>query len=534
LNIFIKTQNRITNAIPLKTFLSISNTLFVIYILVLLLLTLSHEPWRDEVSPWLQTKDSSWTDIIYRSQLELQSPLYFSILKLLHYISNDYLTFRIFAFLMSIGSAFLLKKLCNNSWKLLLLSLSNYYVIYEFAAIQRIYTLAIFVLLALLYSLRKNLATGTKISMFTKVLLVSLSLVSIWMMLLSALIFVRLLLHRRIPIYSTFNLTYFAIVFAHVLFLFLSDDRDWGISGSESSELISLDNFLSMFTAPIRSLIFIPDLSSSGWNTNILVVNSLGLAVTVLLSFLFYAILFFFALKVNHIALLWIFSICSLAILVGLGKQRHLGQLFLLICTIIFLENLLDKGQDRFKDVNWRALNVIFVFTLAANLLVSSVAIHREIFFRFSTSHSLTSDLLEKDLVVVQDSGKNSYLPFISTSNIEVFSVFGGNYSQVALLNRASRTIPDSALLSKEFLKVCRLIEPSRVLLFTDSETRVAFPRFAGRLLAQSGVAIVSNEGKRELWLIALGEMEVNKLCSEPYAEEFLSGLKTQVVKYGG
>ena len=500
----------------------------------MLFLTLSHEPWRDEVSPWLQTKDSSWTDIIYRSQLELQSPLYFSILKLLHYISNDYLTFRIFAFLMSIGSAFLLKKLCNNSWKLLLLSLSNYYVIYEFAAIQRIYTLAIFVLLAFLYSLKNNLATGTQISMYTKVLLISLSLVSIWMMFLSVFVFISLLLHKKISIYSTFNLTYFVIVFTHVLFLVISDDRDWGINGSDSSELISGDNFFAIFTAPIRSLIFIPDFSSSGWNTNVLVVNSPGVAVTLLLSLLFYAILFFFAFKINHIALFWIFSICSLAILVGLGKQRHLGQIFLLICTTIFLEKLLGKSQDGFTKMNLRALNLIFVFALMANLLVSSVAIHREILFRFSTSYSLTSVLLEKDLVIVQDSGKNSYLPLISASNIEVFSIFGGNYSQVALLNKASRAIPDTALLSKEFLKVCRLIEPSRVLLFTDSETRVIFPHFAGKLLAQSGVAIVGNEGKRELWLVALGEIEVNKLCSDPYAEKFLSGLKTQIVRYGG
>jgi hypothetical protein len=288
-----------------------------------------------------------------------------------------------------------------------------------------------------------------------------------------------------------------------------------------------------MFTAPIRSWIFIPESTKNGWNSNILFETSLGLGVTLFLACLFYALLLLYILKGNYIGILWFVSIGALAILVGLGKQRHLGQIFLLLVTIFFLEIFICKRQDTFFRMKSPVSGGFFLVFLMISLLAAPVSVLRDMKNEFTTSRHLYKFIEEDDLLIVQDSGKNTYLPLVLELNRDVFNLFGGNFSRESLLNKSSRSIPNDFELSRRFQEVCLSINPSRVLLFTDFETRRNFQRFRGELMARSRSAIVENEGKRELWLLAGRVSEVKKLCSDPYSSDFLSGIKTDAVVYG-
>ncbi len=496
-------------------------------------LLLSHESWRDEVSPWIQTQDSSWTDVVYRSQLELQSPFFFSVLKLLHFVSDDFWTYRLFLFILLIGTAFIIKSLCNNSWRLQILVYSNYYIVYEYAAIQRIYTVSLFFLMVFLFCLKRDLTYGRSISSLTKISILLLSIVSIWTLMLSLVILLTLIFYKVTPIFTRFILIHLTLTFAQLIFLLISKDRDWGVDSDNSKNLVNLDNLALIFTAPIRSLVFIPESTINGWNTNILYETSIGFAVTLFFALSFYAILLRHILRRNYIGVLWFLSISAFAILVGLGKQRHLGQIFLLIVTILFLEVFICKRQVNLFKMNSRFSSGIILALLLTSVIASPISILRDVKNEFTTSRSLYTLIEESDLLIVQDSGNNTHLPLVLALNREVFSIFGGGYTRESLLNKSSRSIPNDLELSRKFQEVCSKANPSRVLLFTDNESRKNFQEFTGKLVSRSNIAIVENEGKRELWLLAWRASDVKKLCSDPYSGEFLSKIKTKAVIYG-
>lgn len=504
------------------------------YVVLQILLLLTHESWRDEVSPWIQTQNSSWTDIVYRSQLELQSPVFFSVLKLLHFLTNEFWAYRIFLFLLTIGTAFIIKSLCNNSWRCELLIYSNYYIIYEFSAIQRIYTVSLFTLMTFLFCLRRDLSFRRSISSLTKFLLLLLSTISIWTLIISLLILLTLIFYKVIPIFTRYILIYLIVMFSQVLFLLISKDRDWGLNSDTSKNLVNLDNLTLIFTAPIRSVIFIPEPKINGWNSNILLESTIGFGVTIFLAIIFYTFLLLFILRGNYIGILWFLSISFLAILVGLGKQRHLGQIFLLLLTIVFLETFICKSKINFLEIKSRFSTGIFLVLLLFSLVVSSISITRDLRYEFTTARNLYTFIGEGDLLIVQDSGKNTHLPLVLKLNRNAFNLFGARYSRESLLNEISRTIPNDLELSRKFQEVCLSVSPSRVLLFTDMETRRSFQQFRGKLISRSQPAIVDNEGKRELWLLAWKTSEVKKLCSNPSSKEFLSRIKTKAVSYGG
>lgn len=513
--------------------ISVSNLTLYAYVSVQVTLLLSHESWRDEVSPWIQTQDSSWAEVFYKSQLELQSPFFFTVLKLLHFVSDDFWTYRVFLFLLSVSSAFIIKSLCNNSWKLQILIFSNYYIIYEYSTIQRIYTVSLFFLVVFMFCLKKNLSQGRYISTITKISLLLLNIVSIWTLILSLVILLTLIFRKVTPILTRFVLTHLILTFAQLIFLLISKDREWGVTGDNSRNLVNLDSFALIFTAPIRSLIFIPDSSINGWNTNILYQNSIGFAITLLSAFSFYILLLLYIFRKNYIGVLWFLSISTLAILVGLGKQRHLGQIFLLIATILFLEVIVCKRKVNLFPMKSRVSSGIFLTLLLISAVASPISILRDVKYEFTTSRSLFTYIEDDDLLIVQDSGKNTHLPLVLKLNKEVFNIFGGGYSRESLLNRSSRSIPNNMELARKFQDVCSQTDPSRVLFYTDFETRKYFQDFTGKLLFRSHYAIVENEGKRELWLLAESASGVKKLCSDARSGQFLSKIRTKPVIYG-
>lgn len=351
---------------------------------------------------------------------------------------------------------------------------------------------------------------------------------------LSALILLTLIFYKVIPFFTRFVLIYLTLMFTQLLLLFMSKDRDWGVDSDNSRNLVNLDNLVLIFTAPIRSVIFIPEYTINGWNTNILLETSIGFGLTIFLAILFYAMLLLFILKGNYIGILWFLSISALAILVGLGKQRHLGQIFLLVLTIVFLEIFICKSKVNFFRIKSRISTGILLILLLISLVVSPISIVRDVKYEFTTARNLYTFIEEGDLLIIQESGKNTHLPLVLELNREVFSLFGGSYSRESLLNKISRSIPNDLELSKKFQEVCLSVNPSRVLLFTDIETRRNFQQSMGKLMFRSQSAIVENEGKRELWLLAWGPSDVKKLCSNPYSSQFFSRIKTEAVSYGG
>ena len=134
---------------------------------------------------------------------------------------------------------------------------------------------------------------------------------------------------------------------------------------------------------------------------------------------------------------------------------------------------------------------------------------------------------------MVQDAGKYSYIPLIASSGIEVFSIVGGTWGRVGLLNRDSRVIPATHELNTNFLRLCEQITPKRILLFTDFETRKSFGKIDMKYLTRSGDAIVESEERKELWLLASGSTEIKKFCTNKTISPFFDNVNTNVVGYG-
>ena len=511
-----------------------SSLLFLFYVLSLGFLVLRHEPWRDEVSPWLQTKNATWAEVVYRSGLELQSPLFFSTLKLIQFVSDNYNAYRLFMFVISVATAFLLLKFFSKNSKILLLIFSNYYFVYEFAVIQRIYTLTLFLVVLTLVLIRRDVKHGDTPTSLTLVCFTLLSLISVWGLIFSLTILITMALRGALICSRNFVVFFGIISVSNILFLIFSTDRDWGVTTGDANRYLSLYTFSQLVTASLRSFVFLPSSQIHGWNSNLLFTASPVVYLSwVVVCSLIYLFLFNLSRKVDKVQLVFFFGLAILSFLVGLGKQRHLGQIVVFIFIWLIVGWILQDRLNLRFAFNPKMLNLILSFFLTLNLFQTAVTVIREVNYKFSTSADLSYFVKPDDLLIVQDSGKNTFLPLVIKSNFSVFNYYSASYEQVALLNQQSRSMPPLDRVVDRFELLCRKLSPNRILLFTDSDTLARVKKSELALVSVSGEAIVNNEGRRELWALAHGRDAIQVFCEKNQLNSFFIGLKVPIVGYG-
>jgi hypothetical protein len=257
------------------------------------------------------------------------------------------------------------------------------------------------------------------------------------------------------------------------------------------------------------------------------------MAITLFASLSLYLLLIYLSVKKDRFFLFWISSIGFLTVLVGLGKQRHLGQIPLLLATLHFLHSNLRGHKNNWIKNNLAWNQKFLAIALILFVVQVPMTLKRDFQNPFSTSSALAQRLDPNDLIIVQDSGKSTYLPMVLKAKVRVFTVFGGSFVNYSLLNTRSRTIPDLEKLQTSFNDVCNFLKPRRILLFTDPETRKYFSQLDGKLLFVSPTSIVSNEGGRELWLLANSSKEVDQFCTPDHVSNVMDGLKSKIVSYG-
>jgi hypothetical protein len=223
----------------------------------------------------------------------------------------------------------------------------------------------------------------------------------------------------------------------------------------------------------------------------------------------------------------------SLSFIVGLGKQRHLGQIFLLLFTWLTLRRILSTSTSPKFDFNGILVKKVLIGALFLNFVQVAPLIYRDAHFRFSSSSTLSKSINQTDLVIVQDSGKNTYLPLLLNINNNVFSPFGATWGRTALMNQRSRSVTSLEKQVSVFRTLCESTLYDRVVLFTDADTRAKFGNVNFSLISRSSRAMVETEEAKELWLLASGVEKVKNFCNTPNLTQVFSAIQTPIVAYG-
>ena len=475
-----------------------------------------HEPWRDEVSPWLLTYDADWLQVFYRSRLEIQSPIFLSFLKILHFISEAYLTYRVVTVFVSITTIFMVYWLCKKRTFLLIGFLSNYYLIYEYGWIQRIYTYEIFLLVTYLYFFKLEDPRGRRSKSLT--ILIIFSLVSIWSLFISFIICCLLIYRNHLQLKSKFVCAYSFVSFAHLIFIFYPSDRNWGVNSNSISSVLSLENFIAIANSLFRAVLVIPNNDFYFWNSSIFDQKIFGYTAALAIPFIAVSVAIYLLKNRSYFFIFILITIVPFVSVLSLGKQRHLGQIFILIIACTFL----SLATSRFSvfQPNYTYLIFILALIFSSQAYSTAIAVSRDLRSPFSSSAQLASFIEDGDLLIVQDRGVNSVLPLIAEKQIKFYNFFGETYSYGVELNSKTRISGTDG-----FYRVCISGNIKRIVLFTDEITKNFVVSEDLKLIHTTSNAIQESEGYRRLYLVAANRKQIARVCDNNVSINLLESL---------
>ena len=128
---------------------------FLAHLCISLLLLSFHEPWRDELQCWAIAREStSFADLLFKARYEGHPSAWYAVLYLITRFSDAFLAVRIFHFLLTSATAFLIlfKSPFSKIQKCLLIF--GYFFMYEYGVLTRNYAVAIFIFLLICFLLK--------------------------------------------------------------------------------------------------------------------------------------------------------------------------------------------------------------------------------------------------------------------------------------------------------------------------------------------------------------------------------------------
>lgn len=514
--------------------LKFRSLIFGIYSSILVFGQIHHTPWRDEVIPWSLTgSDTSFIEVLKYSNFEMHSPIFFIFLKVLHFISDNFSIFRIATIAINLIAVFMLLQIRKIPRVVLIVMSFNYYSLFEFAVIQRTYNYSFCLIVIICWALSRNLSNERP--RFGKLFWISailLALLSPWTPIFLLVTLCVLYKRKVIRIRSRESLILGLLTVFNFFFINLNLGRDWNISKGSISNNLNVMGLIEVFSAPMRALFILPKVNIHFWNTSI--IESIPFFIVIISAF-FYLLFIYYFLKVgNELKFFLIIAAGSTVLVssvVGFGKQRHLGQIFLLFELFVLLYYSLDFSQvSSFPKLPSYMHRMSFVFFPLLNIYPLVVTFFFTSLFSFSHSWDLGSTIRDKDALIVYDAGASTFLPILIRANQVAYSPLGARVSISTPLD-SKHWIYSYSPPPKYFCGS----GADRLLLITNT----AVLNRHSKLNNLPDVSTVSNksiEGAEALVrikILARTQNDVIRFCGEPTWSTFIKNLRIENTGYG-
>ncbi len=384
---------------------------YAVWIVLLIYLALGvwgvmfHEPWRDEVEPFLIARDSSNpVELFINARYEGHPLLWYGILFLLTRVTHSVIALGLLHISIGVLTAYLFLKYSPFSWLNKILFLLGYYSLYEYFLISRNYSLVVLllVILCILYIKKKPfIYKAVILALLTQAhVLGAVLAVTIFLLLTKEEIFTRN--DNATTILSRLRLSLLSILLMGISVLFFLYST-WPLpdgylvlrSGYSGVAFISLAGaYLPLYL--ILKLIVM----------KVTILPILTLVISTALSFF----IFFFSVYLfrKYKPVLVIYSALTLAIIgcfvlipYYFWTTRHIGILFIVfvVCCWIYIAQARDQQSRDIKQINY-----FLTFILVIQAIVGISYFAADFIRPFSNGRNvarfITSDNSLKDLPI--------------------------------------------------------------------------------------------------------------------------------------
>lgn len=410
---------------------------------LVIILSLYHEPWRDEAQSWLLVSHLDLGGLFHIMSYEGSPALWHVILYPFAQLEFSYATEFVIHILIAIATVSLFVFRSPYSWLTKLLFVVSYFVMYEYAVIARSYVLSIFFLflMAELYQQRfqKALWYGLVIALLansnTHSLVIAFGFCSFYVF---ELIFEQ---RGKTRLYMSSFIMIAGIVFALFLLLPHGDNIHHGFFDR-------LD-IPAPFVA-IRNAIF----PGYGFLYKGLTTTVALIIFPIILASVFNNKKIFIPVGISILGLLYVFMFKHN------GSMRHHGLIFMLLIMAKWID-LEDKGQmmsvkNMFLRFSQRYAPLLINIILFISATFMALTFYREISFNFSGSKDVAEFLKKKQLIhhviVAHPSPQaTAILPYFPGkklwfANIKEFATYG-TYNKIGY--DWARVLPNDELVQR-------------------------------------------------------------------------------------
>lgn len=493
-----------------------------------------HKPWRDEVEVWAATADQpSFLTIIYRANLYAYPPTFHLFLFFLHQISNSFILYRFTTLLCTSTYAFIIIRTKSMSTPLKMFWLFNYYSIFEFGIIQRSYAYELLFITMTCVGYLERHEDKSKFK-YPKKFWIGLSFLcffSPWA-LIFAIFFALLMIRPRAGVPKFRIASFVGLATLQIALIALPVGRNWNTPHNNLAGWLKLNPFGNAFTAIFRALVPIPKIQTQFWNSNFIGSTSV---IAYIGSFALLGFIVWFARlgeKKSH-QLFLSTSICIFLFLplVTFGKQRHLGQIFILLQVAYsilvkqdYFRNFKEKSQVRIVQIT------VFIICMA-QLFSAGFAFSVHLRHPLSTTSDIAKDIRESDRIIAYDGGQGTFLPILVQKEMRAYQPLSNRYSSNILFNNNNWRYANS----DRPAEICSPTSNPRVWLLTNStvlkKVIVFFPKASIVRSRQIGIEPLESEARAIL--ISTSSADLMKLCTPSFWNTFFSAIHVKNSGYG-
>jgi hypothetical protein len=515
---------------------------FCIYSIIQILGAFKHTPWRDEVWAWLATADSpSIQTMFYRSNLEIYPFWFHLLLSLLHLITDNFFVYKLFFVFVSLLTGFLIVNLYRVSFYLKLFLLFNYYSIFEYGIIQRTYSLQLLLLMVAVQGiLHSEASIKNRTNNYLRFGTVGLLAFSPWSLLLGVMVVGIGLARNYFRVKTGFFVLCLLLSLFNLLSFLLPMGRDWNIPKQNFQSWIDFEFIYKLITAPIRSLVILPRNQIDFWNTSYL--DIIPLIVTLVSIALLTLFLLNFRFIFNHYgwaSLVFLAILFATVPLVALGKQRHVGQFFLiiiLICVPIWnsiLNSLfLGLNQKSFLPNLKSSVAALLLFSIfSSHIYATGLALINSSNHPFSRSYLLGKEIKYDDGLIAYDGGYALFLPALASSIKSAYMPLGDRYSMNFLQNKEAWQYVSN----NNKNPVCSDLNNERLLLLTSEAVVFPSPTLSGKkqIRISQKNTIEAMEDSFRIVVLAEGKSEIREFCERQNWLNFMREIEVDSTGYG-
>jgi hypothetical protein len=344
------------NSSPESIFLWV---VLAVYMSVLAANLITHEMWRDELQEWMIARDSSSLgNLLYNLRGEGHPPLWHFLLYFLSKITKDPAAMQMLHFVIATGSAYIFLRYAPFEKFQKLLFVFGYFLIYEYAAICRMYAIGIFLIFCFCALF------GSKWRWKYPAIFIVLSLLcqaDVYGFIATVCLLCFLLLEylfRKNGAATTGNKTIMIWLGAALVVISLFVSAIVIIPESDSyvvakfAKALTIEHFQKIFAGVSQAFVPLPRPTYSFWNRSI-IHDRTTLSLLALPLLAFAASLF--ARKKLILILFFLFTVSALGFqyFVHIGYIRHSGYFFIMFIVCLWL------GRYYKEDIKLRSARLI-------------------------------------------------------------------------------------------------------------------------------------------------------------------------------